>query len=102
MSLWKKIKEFFSRGQVGKDQSENGYTRPIAIIRKLAQMLEMTHEEEYSCAEVYALLDQYVEGITRGEDATQLMPLVKHHLEMCSDCREEFEALLMILEAHPV
>lgn len=99
MNLWNKIKAILVRGRAGRDRNEAGSSRPAAVVRKMMQMLEMTREEEYSCAEVYALLDQYVEGILQSEEKTQLMPLVKHHLDLCTDCREEFEALLKILEA---
>jgi predicted anti-sigma-YlaC factor YlaD len=64
-------------------------------------MLQATQPNELSCDEVYELLDQYAEIIARGEDAAQLMPLIKHHLDMCEDCREEYRALLRILEATP-
>jgi hypothetical protein len=47
------------------------------------------------------LLDQYAEAVERGEDTAQLMPLVKHHLDLCRDCHEEYEALLNILESSP-
>jgi hypothetical protein len=32
------------------------------------------------------------------KDAAQLMPLVREHLDVCSDCCEEYEALLDVLE----
>jgi hypothetical protein len=69
------------------------------VIRKLAGMLAHTQDEEYTCDEVLAVLDQFAEMVMRGEDAAGLMPLVQHHLDMCGDCREEFEALLRILRA---
>lgn len=68
-------------------------------LRKMSAMLAHTQVVEYSCDEVLALLDQFAEMVVRGEDAARLMPLVQHHLEMCGDCREEFEALLRILQA---
>ncbi|NOY98277.1 MAG: hypothetical protein GXP40_03595, partial [Chloroflexi bacterium] len=71
---------------------------PPAALHKLAQMVAQTQDVEYSCDEAYRLLDQYAETVTRGEDAERIMPLVKHHLDMCPDCREEFEALLRVLE----
>ena len=71
------------------------------VLRKVAQQIEMTHEVEYSCDDVLRLLDQFAEAVLRGEDVAQLMPLVQRHLEMCPDCREEFEALMRILKARP-
>ncbi len=68
-------------------------------VAKLVQMVEQTQEQEYSCEEAYEFLDQFAELVVRGEDASQLMPLVDHHLKMCPDCREEYEALLKIMES---
>ncbi len=68
------------------------------MLRRLMESVERTREVEYSCDDVYQVLDEYAERVQRGEDAARLMPLVRHHLEMCPDCREEFEALLRVLE----
>lgn len=72
-----------------------------ADLKKFIQMLEKTQEVELSCEEVYQILDQYTELVYRQEDSAELIPLVEHHIEICPDCREEFEALLRILEASP-
>jgi len=45
------------------------------------------------------LLDQYAEMALRGEDPAELLPLVHYHLDMCPDCKEEYEALVRILQA---
>lgn len=90
--MWRKwVKSVFGRG------------RPADAIRKTMEgvsgMIAATAEHEIGCDEAYALLDQYAEIVARGEDPAALLPLVKHHLDLCRDCREEFEALLKILEA---
>lgn len=72
---------------------------PPGTFEKMARQLEQTQEVEYSCDDVHRLLDQFAEAVLRGEDAAKLMPLVQRHLDMCPDCREEFEALLRILRA---
>lgn len=64
----------------------------------LMQRLETTMENVYSCDEAFALLDEYVELVANKEEAEQLMPLVKNHLDLCPDCRDEFEILLNILQ----
>jgi hypothetical protein len=74
---------------------------PLRILRTVAQQIEMTQAVEYSCDDVHRLLDQFAEAVLRGEDAAKLMPLVQSHLDMCPDCREEFEALMRILIASP-
>jgi predicted anti-sigma-YlaC factor YlaD len=66
---------------------------------KVARQIAMTEASEYSCEDVHQLLDQFAEAVLRGEDAARFMPLVHKHLEMCTDCREEFEALLRVLRA---
>lgn len=72
---------------------------PGSALSTLINLLMQTHEEELSCDEFFALLDQYAEMTHRGEDAAVLMPLVKRHLDLCSDCQEEYEALLRMLKA---
>jgi hypothetical protein len=64
---------------------------------KMLHMIQNTEEVELSCDEVHALIDQYAEMAIRGEDVEELLPLVHFHLEMCPDCREEYEALSRIL-----
>jgi len=71
------------------------------LIQKLMLMLEHTRTEEASCDDVYDILDQYTEMVSRGEDAATLLPLIKHHLDMCPECQEEYNALLRIVEATP-
>ncbi|MBC8506301.1 MAG: hypothetical protein H8D34_15675 [Chloroflexi bacterium] len=73
-----------------------------AMTVQLLQTLAMTKEDEYSCDDAHHLIDQYVEIKTRGEDVEKLMPMVKHHLDMCRDCFEEYEALMDVLELEDV
>jgi hypothetical protein len=96
----KNFRDWFRRllGKSVSMPSGNGMSSPEAL-RKMSGMLANTRDQEYSCDEVLALLDQFAETVMRGEDAARLMPLVQHHLHMCGDCREEFEALLRILRA---
>lgn len=68
------------------------------MLRKLMQMISHTSMEEIDCGEVYNVIDIYAEAVARGEDPTQLLPLVKQHLDLCISCQEEYQALLRILE----
>lgn len=52
---------------------------------------------EVDCEQVFDILDQYAEIEIRKEDAARLMPLVHRHLEMCSGCKDQYEALLDVL-----
>ena len=68
-------------------------------VEKVLHMIQNTREVELSCDEVHELLDQYSEMAIRGEDVASLLPLVHYHMDMCPDCREEYEALTRILQA---
>lgn len=69
-----------------------------AEVRNLMMALSMTRDDELSCGEVYALLDEYADHVINDEDAAALMPLVEHHLRMCHDCCGQYDALLRVLE----
>ena len=79
-------------GIVGAEIGLNG-----DVVKRLMQMIDMTCEKEYSCEETFALLDEYIELSLTNKEAAALMPLVKQHISMCPDCREEFEALLLAI-----
>jgi len=68
------------------------------LVENLVRRLQNTHEDELSCDEVFALVDEYAEASQRGEDVANLKPLIRHHLDMCRQCDEEYEALLRVLE----
>jgi len=97
-----RIYDFFRRlfNIPGPSGVKNGKFSP-EMLRKMMVQLENTRDIELSCDEVLALLDQFAEAYLRGEDVARLLPLVQHHLDMCGDCREEFEALLRILQSAP-
>ena len=69
-----------------------------ALVTNLIHRLQKTHEEELSCDEVFALVDDYAEASQRGEDVASLKPLIRHHLDMCRECDEEYQALIRVLE----
>ncbi len=64
------------------------------LIHKLA----ITEEDEISCDDVHEILDRFTELKMRGENVEGLMPLVQKHLDLCPDCREEHEVLILALE----
>lgn len=97
MKLIRKIKELFN----SRTQTKSAARQPLSDnenLQKVMHMLANTLEVEMSCDEVFAVLDQFAELVARGEDVSQAMSLVKQHLSMCPDCREEYEALERILQ----
>lgn len=72
-----------------------------ALVKSLMEMLDHTYEGMYSCEETFALLDEYVELIADDEEAVELMPYVKRHLDKCPDCHDVYATLLSIIQAEP-
>ena len=70
-------------------------------VEALLRMIENTCEEELSCEEVAELLSEFAELNLNKKDAASWLPLVENHLEMCSNCHEEYDALMRILQASP-
>lgn len=87
-AIIQKIKSSFNHKEEVPNEAVLGFLR----------VLESVREEEASCDEVYAKIDEYVEREVDQKDAAELMPLVREHLDLCSECCEEYEALLDILE----
>jgi hypothetical protein len=80
----------------------DGVQRSEAQARLAEIMLHLcshTEEEECACDEAYAMLDEFTERAARGEDVSECMPILRQHLEICTPCREEYEALLRVLES---
>jgi hypothetical protein len=68
-------------------------------VPKIIHLLAATQPDELTCDEVLRLMGACAEAELRGENHAQLVPLFERHIEMCADCREEFETLLRILRA---
>lgn len=71
---------------------------PNEAVLRFLRVLESVREEDVPCDEIYARIDEYVEMEVDQKDAAQLMPLIREHLDICSECCEEYQALLDVLE----
>jgi hypothetical protein len=69
------------------------------IFKMLIKEIAETREVEIGCDECFEQVDRFVEMKLSDLNAAQAMPLVQEHLEICGECREEFEALLAALRA---
>lgn len=98
-SLLGKLRRLFRRG--GQPSRPAAADSRDDLARRLVAIIERTQPAECTCEETYALIDQFTEALERGDDVSNLMPLVKRHLEICADCKEEFEALLRVMQASP-
>jgi hypothetical protein len=77
--------------------SDNPEGQKISL-EKLLRIIDYTQDIEVSCDDVEQILDQFAELAQRGEDVKQMMPLIQNHVDMCPECREEFEALMRVLQ----
>lgn len=105
MSLFQILSQFIRRLQRPKATKPAHNLPPMTsqlMLERLMHAVKLTETREYDCEQVYELLDQYAEMADRGEDVSQIMPMVKRHLDLCQDCREEFEALLRVLQSKSV
>ncbi len=72
---------------------------PPEMLKGLITSLEKTKPIELDCEDIFARLDEYVDAVLRGDDINTMMPDMKHHLEMCRDCFQEYEILVSAIEA---
>jgi hypothetical protein len=52
-----------------------------------------TQDQEISCSECFDQVSRYVELEVSGEDVLSQLPKVKHHIDQCLVCRQEYETL---------
>jgi hypothetical protein len=93
-NFFRSLRRWFRRDG---NPSPNGH---MAVpVPKIMQQLAATQPVELTCDEVLRLMGACAEAVLRGEDHALVVPLFEKHIEMCADCREEFEGLLRILRA---
>ncbi|GAB4581099.1 MAG: hypothetical protein Fur0022_38460 [Anaerolineales bacterium] len=68
-------------------------------VKKLVRAIVALRHEEMTCDICFHELDQYVELTLAGKNAAEAMPMVQSHLQGCTDCGEEFQALVDALKA---
>ena len=66
-------------------------------LRDLVGVLLKTRSDELTCDEWLDHVGSYAEAAAAGSPAPEGSDRVAHHLSLCPECREEFEALLAAL-----
>ena len=56
-------------------------------------------DRDEGCEAGFAVIEQYVEAVLRGDDAERLFPGIVAHMAGCAGCREDIEGLLAALRA---
>lgn len=70
-----------------------------ATLKAIVAKLALTREDEIGCDTCFEEVDRFVEMLIAGDSPEIVMPLVQHHLEICGNCHEEFDALISALQA---
>ena len=65
-----------------------------AQLQELLRVVEATEPREIDCEEFLARVGAFLEGLERGGEPPPELRLVSQHLEICSECREEFDAMV--------
>jgi hypothetical protein len=69
-------------------------------LHRLLRFILSAHEDEpIDCEACAAQFECLAEQVARGVDIRVLLPQVEEHLACCADCREEFQALVAIIQA---
>ena len=67
-------------------------------IAELLRLVGLTRDEEIDCEPCVALVAEFAERELAGRSVPAGLEAVAHHLSICVECREEFEALLQALK----
>ena len=68
------------------------------ILQSLLQGILTKHSDELDCGGCFAKLEAFAEQELEGRNVDDAMPLVRMHLDECSGCCQEYEALLDALK----
>lgn len=60
-------------------------------------LINSTRHQELNCNELLDKIGEYVEFQKSGGAIPLELDLVKHHLSLCRECEEEYEALMSAL-----
>jgi Zn finger protein HypA/HybF involved in hydrogenase expression len=67
-------------------------------LETLAKLIVQTREHELNCDQCLTHMAELAEAALAGQDRSQLLQEVEHHLSICPECNEEFHVLRSMLE----
>ena len=68
-------------------------------IAELMRLIGLTRDKEIDCERCLALVAEFAERELAGQPVSAGREAVAHHLSICAECCEEYEALLEALKA---
>ena len=63
-------------------------------LQELLRVLAATEAREIDCDEFLARVCPFLDSLERGQEPPPEVRVVSQHLEVCGECREEFDALV--------
>lgn len=70
-------------------------------IDRLMRLIVLTRDYEINCEQCLALVAEFAEQQLAGKSIPIGLQTVEHHLSVCAECREEYEALRRALQDMP-
>jgi len=67
-------------------------------LKKVVALALMTRDEEINCDQCLLEMAQFAETELAGRDVPEALAVVRHHLDLCGPCCEEYRALLGALQ----
>jgi len=67
-------------------------------IDALMRLVGLTKNDELNCEQCLALVAEFAEQQLAGKSVPAGLSAVEHHLALCAECREEYEALQRALQ----
>ena len=76
-----------------------GQIMPLSVneLEGLLRLVGLTNEKEINCEQCLALVAEFAEHELAGKSVPEGLKVVEQHLSVCSECREEYEALQRVL-----
>lgn len=68
-------------------------------IAQLLKLIGQTEDHELNCEECLALVAEFAESQLSGKSVSAGLQAVDQHLAVCTECREEYEALRKTLDS---
>lgn len=63
----------------------------------LMRLIGLTQDEEVNCEECLSLVAEFAEQELTGKSIPEGLQAVEHHLLICAECHEEYQALQQAL-----
>lgn len=67
-------------------------------IDELLKTVSLTKSDEVTCDQCLLNLAEFAERSLEGRSIPDGLQAIEHHLAICAECKEEFEALLAALK----